>query len=386
MKEVLTNQKAIEEAIGSSEDVSLNMYAQVRKQMNTRTSRKSRRGKQRLKKLKRNTSDVKGTNTGRFMLGYASTIDKDRAKDVIAIEAIQNAAKDLLQPGANTVFFNHDTDKAIGRVIETAVDEKGLLVKLMISKADDVKDIWTKIKEGVLNAFSIRLRPKQVEVVRDEETHRVTEYRILSMELFEVSVVGLPCNAKCSVTDVIEKSFSGKRNTTGKKNMKDKNGNKKDATAGLTEDRVKELIGDAVSPLGTSLKEMAEAQKNTAAILAKLACNDDAEDKNKEAEGDDSADDTENTLADAVKSLADSVKELKSGRRKGFEGTDEDEDGEGEDGAPKKCLKSATDPDTLKYVVHVCNHSKEYDALSDEEKTLAKGIYIQAVNASQAAA
>lgn len=384
-KQIITNKDEIE-ALGFDDDLSLNMFAQVRKSLQPRARRRKSLSRMKGKgKPRRYKSDIKGSNTGRYMLGYASTIDKDRAKDVIVIDAIEAAAKDLLQPGANTVFYNHDTNKAIGRVMETAVDSKGLLVKLMISKADDVANIWTKIKEGVLNAFSIRLRPKKIEVVRDEETHQVLEYRILSMELFEVSVVGLPCNAKCSVTDVIEKSFSGKtRNTKGKKTMKDKDTKKKSADSGVSEDRVKELIGEAVNPLAESLKAMADAQKSANSVLEKLA--DGTDDKNKGQE-DDATADSNTALVDAVKSLTETVKDLKEGgKRKGFEGTDEDDDDSDDNGGiPKKCLKDATDPDTLKYVIHVANHSKEYDALSDEEKTQVKGIYIQAVNASQAA-
>jgi len=60
--------------------------------------------------------------------------------------------------------------------------------------------------------------------------------------------------------------------------------------------------------------------------------------------------------------------------RKGATDDDDDED----DTEIKKCLKSADDEATLKYVFHVMDNTTEYDALSDSEKEKANSIYMSA--------
>ncbi len=144
----------------------------------------------------------------RMISGYAATIDKDRTDDIITLEALQKSKDDLLQPGAQTVFYNHDRSMPIGKTIATRIDSKGLIVDIEISKAKDVEDTWIKIKEGVLNSLSIGGRFKKVQIERDAQ-ERIVAFKILELELFENSVVGIPMNPKASIFSVAEKSFKG---------------------------------------------------------------------------------------------------------------------------------------------------------------------------------
>jgi hypothetical protein len=257
----------------------------------------------------------------------------------------------------------------------------------MISKASDVEDIWTKIKEGVLNAFSIRLKPKKVEVVEDTETGRIQEFRILSMELFEVSVVGLPMNAKAAITSVIEKSFKGsirKYNKTQESSKmrkgtksKSKSRKKKSAPA-LTESRVKEMIEEANSPMlemlkgiqgsldgGTKKKSTKKKSKKKSVAKSTATTTDPAMLALMEQ------------MAETQKSMAKTMR--RANRRKGLQ----DDGSSNSDGTPAKVLDNATDVDTVKFVHYVCNNETAFKALSDSEKTIAKGIYIQLMAASE---
>jgi len=333
-------------------------------------------------------SKIKGEDTGRIIKGFASTIDKDRAMDVIVPAAMKEAVNDLVQEGANTVFLNHDTNIAIGRVLKTELKRQGIFVEIMISKANDVEDIWTKIKEGVLNAFSIRLKPKKVEVVENSETGRIEEFRILSMELFEVSVVGLPMNAKAAITSVIEKSFKRSirkyNKTTGsskmRKGMSKQKSRKKSGTR-LTEARVKEMIEDANAPIAKGIEQLLAQSKS--AKKKPVSKSKKTTSKKKSA----TTEETEtNPMLEIMKSMQETneqlVKNLKRQNRRKGGATDDFDDNSG---IPPKVLKDATDVDTVRYVKHAAEHEDVYKNLTDGEKRVVKGIYIQLMDAVQSA-
>jgi len=354
-----------------------------------RRRRKRRKGDKVSKGLKdgkvKGVSKIKGEDTGRIIKGMASTTHKDRAMDVITPDAMKEAVNDLVQMGANTVFLNHDTNVPIGRVLKTELKPKGIAVEIMISKANDVEDIWTKIKEGVLNAFSIRLKPKKVEVVEDTESGRIEEFRILSMELFEVSVVGLPMNAKAAITSIIEKSFnrSIKRLNTKKRssvmrNKSGKKGRKKSAPAvAVTVEQVKEMIAEANAPV-------VDALKGITALLAEKSKPSKKKSRKKTVSKKKKTTD-ENPLIDVLKEMQETnaalVKSLKrSNRRKGIQG---DDNGDQNSGIPAKVLKDATDADTVKYCLYASTHQKAYDELTEEERRIVKGVYVQCMTASE---
>jgi len=137
-------------------------------------------------------TDVK---SGQFFLeGYAATGDLDREDEVILKQALMNASVDLLQN--TTVFYEHkSTELPIGKIVESkVVEDEGvskLYVKVFISKTAET--IRTLIEEGILNKFSIGGK-----VIKYKKAtlngKAVTE--IQDMELYEVSLVGLPANVK----------------------------------------------------------------------------------------------------------------------------------------------------------------------------------------------
>lgn len=355
------------------------------------------------KRLKRAKKKKQATtkNGQRWLRGYAGTVGRDRVKDNISIEAWESAKDDLLQDGAKTVFFNHDTDRPIGVVKKTTVDKVGLLVDVLISKAKDVDDIWTKVKEGILNALSIRLRPKKVEVIKDEESGRIIEYIIKEMQLFEVSVVGLPANQNATVNEVIGKSFkkaiSKKNKNRSKKKMKKKS-KKADRRATITE-AVEEILADNEDV--KSLKEQSESNSkalnqvtenlknltNAVNALANQSMSDEEKQKQKEKEEQEKLKELEKedpAQAAILKTLTSLTERLENiegdGKRKGAQ---EDEEEDEQDGVPRKALKSAEDEETVKFVLHCMGDGDKpgdtaaYENMNDTEKQKCKEIYSQ---------
>ena len=130
--------------------------------------------------------------------GLASTNAVDRAGDVINHDAwikmngLENYKTNPI------VLFNHDYNKPIGRATSLEVTENGLEFGARISKSSgEIKDL---IKDGVLGAFSVGFR------VKDADYNKETDgYTIKDAELFEVSVVSVPCNQGAMFS--VSKSF-----------------------------------------------------------------------------------------------------------------------------------------------------------------------------------
>jgi len=130
--------------------------------------------------------------------GSASTIDLDRAGDIIEAAAWTKSGGLNNFKGNPIILFNHDYNKPIGRATDVVVTDKGLEISAKISKAaGEVKDL---IKDGVLGAFSVGFKVKDAEYMTQTDG-----YKIKDAELFEVSVVSVPCNQ--AATFSIAKSF-----------------------------------------------------------------------------------------------------------------------------------------------------------------------------------
>lgn len=127
--------------------------------------------------------------------GYPSTDDPDLIKDIMDEDCLHGLAKDYLNN--STVFIDHKTDNAIGKVVETKVEAGKLWAKILISKT--AADVWQRIKEGVLNKFSIQFIPLEVKEEQDGKGNLFR--RILRAIGLEISVVGLPMNPAARMLD-----------------------------------------------------------------------------------------------------------------------------------------------------------------------------------------
>ena len=130
--------------------------------------------------------------------GMASTNSIDRAGDAIDAEAWTKGG--LMNFENNPIIlFNHDYDRPIGRAKSVRITENGLELEAKISKSAPA-NVCELVKEGILGAFSVGFRVKDAEHI--QETGGL---RIKDAELFEVSVVSVPCNQ--AATFSLAKSF-----------------------------------------------------------------------------------------------------------------------------------------------------------------------------------
>ena len=129
--------------------------------------------------------------------GSASTNALDRAGDVIECDAWTKGGLDNFKNNP-VILFNHNYDRPIGRAKEIGVSENGLELTARISKsAGEIKDL---IKDGVLGAFSVGFKVKDADYISETDG-----YKIKDAELFEVSVVSVPCNQNAVFS--VAKSF-----------------------------------------------------------------------------------------------------------------------------------------------------------------------------------
>ena len=135
---------------------------------------------------------------GVHICGMASTADFDRAGDTISAEAWTKGGLNNFEKNP-IILFNHDYNKPIGRATGLKVTENGLELKAKISKSapDHVAQL---VKEGILGAFSVGFRVKDADYLAETDGLKIKD-----AELFEVSVVSVPCNQ--AATFSLAKSF-----------------------------------------------------------------------------------------------------------------------------------------------------------------------------------
>ena len=128
-----------------------------------------------------------GDNPPLKIKGYANTITKDRAGDVILSEAwtTSNALKNFMKNPI--MLFGHNHSRPIGKILDLVPTESGLMVEGEVSAAD--LQIYSLIRDEVLKTFSVGF------YIKDAEWDDMTEtFIIKDLELLEISVVSVPCN------------------------------------------------------------------------------------------------------------------------------------------------------------------------------------------------
>ena len=135
---------------------------------------------------------------GVMIRGMASTNHSDRAGDVIAAEAWTKGGLENFQNNP-VILFNHDYDKPIGRATGVKVTDSGLELEAKISKAAPA-NVAQLVKDGVLGAFSVGFKVKDADYIKETDGLMIKD-----AELFEVSVVSVPCNQ--AATFSLSKSF-----------------------------------------------------------------------------------------------------------------------------------------------------------------------------------
>ena len=190
--------------------------------------------------------------------GMASTNHSDRAGDVISAEAW---AKGGLENFKNNpvILFNHDYDKPIGRATGVKVTENGLELEAKISKSAPAH-VCELVKDGVLGAFSVGFKVKDADYLKETDGLMIKD-----AELFEVSVVSVPCNQAATFSlaksfDSVDEYEAFKKTFTNRVDLPGQS---------LTKDDSKEsnLVSDAPKHVEQSTnKETKMSEDNTPAI------------------------------------------------------------------------------------------------------------------------
>lgn len=134
------------------------------------------------------TKSVLDSDTDELIIeGYANTVTKDRAGDVIPKTAWETSSALTNYQKNPVILAYHNHSMPIGSMVDFEVTELGLKIKARISKA--AGHIYDLIKEGVLKTFSVGFG-----ILDAEYDHKTDTYFITDVELQEVSVVSVPCN------------------------------------------------------------------------------------------------------------------------------------------------------------------------------------------------
>ena len=145
------------------------------------------------------TKAVKKGSKSLKIAGYANTITKDRAGDVVTAEAWEKGVENYRRNPV--LLYQHKHDSPIGRVDKITVDKKGIFVEAAVSEAAERNQgIQTLIRDGALKSFSVGFRVKDGKYNREDDSMMITD-----VELMEISVVSVPCNQDSLFS--IRKSF-----------------------------------------------------------------------------------------------------------------------------------------------------------------------------------
>ena len=145
------------------------------------------------------TKGISKKSRGLKIAGYANTIVKDRAGDIVTAEAWAKGVNNFLRNPV--MLYQHKHDCPIGRFDQVKVDKKGIYVEGTVSDAAEKNHgVQTLIKDGALKSFSVGFRVKDGKYNREDDSMLITD-----VELLEISVVSVPCNQDSLFS--IRKSF-----------------------------------------------------------------------------------------------------------------------------------------------------------------------------------
>lgn len=146
------------------------------------------------------TKELAEDATGvRSFEGMLSTPDVDRVGDVVEPEAFRETLAE--RKTAVPLLFNHNHDQVIGHipVDNFTITEAGVFVRGILAKGvARIDEIWSLMKQDVLNAMSFGFMVKNT-----EEDEDITGSRITKLDLFEGSVVTVPANAAAVIESAL---------------------------------------------------------------------------------------------------------------------------------------------------------------------------------------
>lgn len=141
----------------------------------------------------------------RRITAYASTRDMDRYGTVFEPTAFQSGlAKYLKNPivlGAHTHCYETGEPPVIGRVVNSAIDETGLLVEIEFAEGGMADVWWQRYRDGFMRALSVGVLINKFEERKRDDGSVYTAYT--DVDLLEISCVGAPGNPFALVRSLI---------------------------------------------------------------------------------------------------------------------------------------------------------------------------------------
>jgi HK97 family phage prohead protease len=137
-------------------------------------------------------SDQSNAEIKRIVEGYAIVAGNvDEQRDRIEPSALAKAVEYL--KSYTTVLFNHDPNRPIGKILDIAVREAKIWVKVLISNSED--EIWGKVVEKIINSFSISGEIDEFAYEYDKALQ--SQVRVIkSFRVYEISLVSVPANSE----------------------------------------------------------------------------------------------------------------------------------------------------------------------------------------------
>lgn len=185
--------------------------------------------------------------------GFCATSDVDLVSDLLSEEALRKSVEDLKIN--RTVLRNHIINDEVGVIKESEFRENGIWVKVLVSKTRP--DIWTKIVEGVLNKFSVKMKIEKAEKRIDEESRKSVNF-VTAMKIVEVSLVSVPMNEKARVLRwYVEKALA---DVEGEKDMQN-----------ITQKDIQGLVDGIAKEKGLKPEDVLKALHTLAGVKEKAA-------------------------------------------------------------------------------------------------------------------
>jgi len=137
--------------------------------------------------------EIVETKAGRehIITGYISTSEIDLYNDLVTPNGLESMLKQINERNI-TLDYEHEAwrdDSSIlpvGRITEASIDDRGLWVKAILNPASPkFKDLWSSIKGGFVDAFSIAFTPVKtaMKVIDDVEVRLIDDLNLLNVAL-----------------------------------------------------------------------------------------------------------------------------------------------------------------------------------------------------------
>lgn len=172
--------------------------------------------------------------------------------------------------GNRQVKLAREHGELIGRITEQNREADGLHITARIADTEQGREVAKLVREGVYDAFSIGFKPIANTI---EQRDDVTIVHRTAIELFEVSVTGIPAyqDAKITGQRTIEQEETTMTDNPGleelRDEMRDELRSLKTAIAHLDHDTVQEHVGGAYRSAGEYLKALAAGDAEAADLM-----------------------------------------------------------------------------------------------------------------------